>query len=124
MAGQTYILREDNAPEGFKKANDVEFTLDQYGNVQIISGTENGNAELQGSTINLYDTALDVVQNITEERVTTEEVPGEDENIITTVTRMVQTGDLLPVMALMVAAIASLGIVALAARRARRQRRF
>lgn len=124
VAGQTYILREDNAPEGFKKANDVEFTLDQYGNVEIISGTENGNAELQGSTINLYDTALDVVQNITEERVTTEEVPGEDENIITTVTRMVQTGDLLPVMALMVAAIASLGIVALAARRARRQRRF
>lgn len=124
VVGQTYILREDKAPEGFEKAEDVEFTLDQYGNVQIISGTENGNAELQGSTINLYDTALDVVQNITEERVTTEEVPGEDENIITTVTRMVQTGDLLPVMALMVAAIASLGVVALAARRARRQRRL
>ncbi len=124
VVGNTYTLHEDKAPEGYEKANDVEFTLDQYGNVQIISGSENGNAELQGSTITLYDTALDVVETITEERVTTKEVPGEDETIITTVTNMVKTGDFLPVMALMVAVIVSLGFVVFAACRARRQRRF
>lgn len=124
VVGNTYTLHEDKAPEGYEKANDVEFTLDQCGNVQIISGSENGNAELQGSTITLYDTALDVVETITEERVTTKEVPGEDETIITTVTNMVKTGDFLPVMALMVAVIVSLGFVVFAACRARRQRRF
>lgn len=71
----TYILREDEAPEGYAKANDVEFMIDQYGSVKLLSGTSNGNAELQDSTISLYDTMLDVEELVTQYR----ETPGQDE---------------------------------------------
>ena len=68
-------MREDEAPEGYAKANDVEFTIDQYGSVKLLSGTSNGNAELQDSTISLYDTMLDVEELVTQYR----ETPGQDE---------------------------------------------
>lgn len=63
----TYILRENAAPEGYAKADDVEFTIDSYGSVRVISGTGNNsaglaNAALQDSTISLYDTMLDAEQ--------------------------------------------------------------
>lgn len=55
-----YILRELSAPEGYQKANDVVFYVkasDEEG-IEIVSGTENGNAELvQSYQVNLYDEA-------------------------------------------------------------------
>lgn len=67
---KVYILREEQAPEGYRPASqvkEVEFKLDDYGNIQVLSGTEDKNAELQGETIKLYNFMLD------DERVTVEE---------------------------------------------------
>lgn len=71
----TYILREDEAPEGYAKANDVESRLINTVGVKLLSGTSNGNAELQDSTISLYDTMLDVEELVTQYH----ETPGQDE---------------------------------------------
>ena len=57
--GTTYLLREVEAPGEYRLANDVEFVIDNYGNVTITKGTENGNAELSDNTITLYDTMMD-----------------------------------------------------------------
>lgn len=46
-------------PAEYRLANDVEFVIDNYGNVTITKGTENGNAELSDNTITLYDTMMD-----------------------------------------------------------------
>lgn len=64
-----YVLREDRAPEGYAVANDVVFTLDPYGKVTLLSGSENGNAELaEDGTIVLYDTMLDGEEIVVERR--------------------------------------------------------
>lgn len=72
-----YILRENSAPEGYAKAEDVEFQIGEYGAVEILKGASNGNAEIQDSTIALYDTMLDGENLITEYR----EVPEDDVTI-------------------------------------------
>lgn len=111
----TYILREDEAPENYAKAGDVEFTIDQYGSVRVLSGTSNGNAELQDSTITLYDTMLDaeLVQNEYRENVTEVEDDG---------SFLAKTGDVLKLTALIALAIAAGASIAFACRRKRQPR--
>lgn len=114
--GVTYVLREDKAPEDYQKANDVEFVIDDYGNVEILSGTNNGNAELRDSTIILYDTMFDAEEVITQERETVREVPQTGK----TVDDLAKTGDGLPLMGLGLLAVAALGVAVAALRRSRK----
>lgn len=37
IEGNTYILSETKAPNGYKKANDVEFTVDSQGQITLIT---------------------------------------------------------------------------------------
>ncbi len=56
--GVEYTLYEQEAPQGYAKAAQVVFTLDEYGNVTIVSGaTANSvmNAYVTGSTLTLID---------------------------------------------------------------------
>lgn len=55
-----YILHEVSAPDGYAVAKDVEFTIDSYGKLSVTSGTEDGNASLNDTTVVLFDRRLDV----------------------------------------------------------------
>lgn len=107
----TYILREDKAPEGYAKANDVEFKIDQYGAVEILSGTSNGNAELQDATIRLYDTMLDaeVVETVQKENVI--ETPDNSAGGLS------KTGDYVPIAGVALLALGSLIVLLVVARK-------
>lgn len=109
--GITYLLREVEAPGEYRLANDVEFVIDNYGNVSITKGTENGNAELSDNTITLYDTMMDAEEVEQRERETTREVPLG--------TILAQTGDMLPILGIGLIVLASL-IALIVARRRRR----
>lgn len=111
--GTTYLLREVEAPNQYRLANDVEFVIDDYGNVSITKGTENGNAELSDNTISLYDTMLDAEETETIEREkSTTEKPNKD-------TLLAKTGDMLPILGIALVALAALIVVIVAVRRRR-----
>lgn len=75
-----YILRELEAPEGYAKAEDVEFVIhsDNFNTTgELLSGTDDGNAdseEIRGSgpeqafVINLYDEATLNVEDVEQRR--------------------------------------------------------
>lgn len=107
--GITYLLREVEAPGEYLLANDVEFVIDNYGNVSITKGTENGNAELSDNTITLYDTMMDAEEVEQRERETTREVPLG--------TILAQTGDMLPILGIGAIVLASLIALIVAGRR-------
>ena len=109
--GTTYLLREVEAPGEYRLANDVEFVIDNYGNVTITKGTENGNAELSDNTITLYDTMMDAEEVEQRERETTREVPLG--------TILAQTGDMLPILGIGLILLASLIALIVAGRRRR-----
>lgn len=109
--GTTYLLREVEAPGEYRLANDVEFVIDNYGNVTITKGTENGNAELSDNTITLYDTMMDAEEVEQRERETTREVPLG--------TILAQTGDMLPILGIGLVVLASLIALIVAGRRRR-----
>lgn len=113
--GITYLLRELEAPGEYRLANDVEFVIDNYGNVTITKGTENGNAELSDNTITLYDTMMDAEEVEQRERETTREVPLG--------TILAQTGDMLPILGIGAIVLASLIALIVAARRRRHEER-
>lgn len=113
--GITYLLREVEAPGEYRLANDVEFVIDNYGNVTITKGTENGNAELSDNTITLYDTMMDAEEVEQRERETTREVPLG--------TLLAQTGDMLPILGIGAIVLASLIALIVAARRRRHEER-
>lgn len=109
--GTTYLLREVEAPGEYRLANDVEFVIDNYGNVTITKGTENGNAELSDNTITLYDTMMDAEEVEQRERETTREVPLG--------TILAQTGDMLPILGIGLIVLVSLIALIVAGRRRR-----
>lgn len=58
-----YILHEAAAPDGYDVAQDTEFSLDIYGNLTVISGSD---AEKKGDiSLNLYDKKLSGTKTIT-----------------------------------------------------------
>lgn len=116
--GVTYVLREDEAPENYQKADDVEFVIDSYGKVSITKGTENGNATLSDSAITLYDTMLDAEEVVPVERETVREIPETGK----TVDKLAKTGDMLPLAALGLLALVALAVAAVAARRGRNRK--
>ena len=74
-----YVLHEVKAPEGYREAADVVFTIDPYGKVGLVSGSENGNAEISAETITLFDTQLDAEEVVTQERVTERRVTDDND---------------------------------------------
>lgn len=96
-----YVLKEIEAPEGYKRAQDTEFKLDDYGIVTKISG----DADLvDDQTFNLYN-SKEAVQKV---------VYKENKNTVTTHTIrdvFVKTGDSTNIMMYVVIMIASVGIV-------------
>ena len=108
-AERRHLLREVEAPGEYRLANDVEFVIDNYGNVTITKGTENGNAELSDNTITLYDTMMDAEEVEQRERETTREVPLG--------TILAQTGDMLPILGIGAIVLASLIALIVAGRR-------
>ena len=74
-----YVLHEVKAPEGYREAADVVFTIDPYGKVSLVSGSENGNAEISAETITLFDTRLDAEEVVTQERVTERRVTDDND---------------------------------------------
>ena len=119
--GTTYVLREDEAPENYQKAADVEFVIDQYGKVEILAGTENGNAVLSDATITLYDTMLDAEEVVPEERERVREVPETGKTVQEQSDKLAKTGDTLPLMGLGLLALGALALAVAALRRSRRQ---
>ncbi len=66
LANKTYVLREVEAPSGYRKAVDVEFKLSAGGNITLVSGgknTINGesaiNAFTSGGSLSLIDYRVD-----------------------------------------------------------------
>lgn len=103
-----YILREVSAPSGYEKAADSEFTMDEFGNLTLISGA---NAEWVGDKrLNLYNTPI--TQTV---------VNRVYNNIVTQTNRIVnspKTGDGAPIVSVLVFVVfALLGILYLEHRR-------
>lgn len=96
-----YVLKEIEAPEGYKRAQETEFKLDDYGIVTKISG----DADLvDDQTFNLYNTK-EAIQKV---------VYKENKNAVTTHTIrdvFVKTGDSTNIMMYVVIMIVSVGIV-------------
>ena len=118
-----YVLREDEAPEGYERAADVEFSIDSYGNVEVLAGTENGNAELSDATITLYDTRIPVEEVVTENRERIREVPGTGEERTVTEKadkKLARTGDTLAWGAIALVAVGSAALALAAGRRRKR----
>ncbi len=74
VVGAKYVLYEKAAPEGYAKAAEVTFTVDEYGKVSIVGGASYNsllNAYATGSQLNLVDykqTELENKQEVVREK--------------------------------------------------------
>ena len=115
-ANTPYVLYEAEAPEGFAKAGDVTFMLDERGAVQLIDGAwgENVlNSYASGSQLTLVDyTNKEIVEK--------KQVQREEGK---TAGKLSQTGDQLPVAPLAVVAVIALAAAAIASIAAAKRRK-
>ena len=120
-ANTQYVLYEAEAPDGFEKAADVTFTLDERGNISLADGAWNGN------TLNAYatDSQLSLVDYTNKEIVESKQVQREQGKPAAGKTgKLTQTGDQSPVLPLALAAVAALAVaVAAGAAAAKRRKR-
>ncbi|NLQ13553.1 LPXTG cell wall anchor domain-containing protein [Olsenella sp. KGMB02461] len=94
-----YILHEVSAPDGYAVAKDVEFTIDSYGKLSVTSGTEDGNASLNDTTVVLFDRRLDVEEI---NRITRTD---EDNDRTTRIAKTGDTTNIAPIILGLVAAV-------------------
>ncbi|MEE0956098.1 MAG: Cna B-type domain-containing protein, partial [Eubacterium sp.] len=92
-----YILHEVSAPDGYDVAPDVVFTIDDYGYITLVSGSDNAmtsrDAEadtIDSSTLSLLDKKLTVFT--TKQRTVTEH-KGRVVTVSSNIVKSVQTGD-------------------------------
>ena len=115
-ANTPYVLYEAEVPEGFAKAGDVTFMLDERGAVQLIDGAwgENVlNSYASGSQLTLVDyTNKEIVEK--------KQVQREEGK---TAGKLSQTGDQLPVAPLAVVAVIALAAAAIASIAAAKRRK-
>ncbi len=119
-ANTQYVLYEAEAPDGFEKAADVTFTLDDYGNITLADGTWNGN------TLNAYATSsqLSLVDYTNKEIVESKQVQREQGKPAAGKTsKLTQTGDQSPVLPLALAAVAALAVAVAAGVAATKRRK-
>lgn len=119
---KVYILRELSAPTDYNTAKDIEFKLDAYGNLEILSGMDNKNAEQNKNTLTMFDFMVDAEMTLYEynEREEVKYVDPDQPN--TTGGDLVQTGDKPFPIELVIAAVAALGVAGFAVICVRRQR--
>ena len=119
-ANTPYVLYEAEAPEGFAKAGDVTFMLDERGAVQLIDGAwgENVlNSYASGSQLTLVDyTNKEIVEKKQVQR-------EEGKTLGKTAGKLSQTGDQLPVAPLAVVAVIALAAAAIASIAAAKRRK-
>ena len=119
-ANTPYVLYEAEAPEGFAKAGDVTFMLDERGAVQLIDGAwgENIlNSYASGSQLTLVDyTNKEIVEKKQVQR-------EEGKTSGKTAGKLSQTGDQLPVAPLAVVAVIALAAAAIASIAAAKRRK-
>ena len=121
-AGKTYTLSESAAPDGYAKAEEVTFTVDEYGNVQIVGGAATGdmpNAYAEGSSVSLVDYKLDVREE--QKVVTREEGTPTSGSGTSKGGRLPQTSDVQTALIYVLAAGCALMAFGLARRRLRRR---
>ncbi|WP_307980073.1 Cna B-type domain-containing protein [uncultured Senegalimassilia sp.] len=115
-ANTAYVLYEAEAPEGFAKAGDVTFMLDERGAVQLVDGAwgENIlNSYASGSQLTLVDyTNKEIVEK--------KQVQREEGK---TAGKLSQTGDQLPVAPLAVVAVIALAAAVIAGTAAAKRRK-
>lgn len=115
-ANTPYVLYEAEAPEGFAKAGDVTFMLDERGAVQLIDGAwgENIlNSYASGSQLTLVDyTNKEIVEK--------KQVQREEGK---TAGKLSQTGDQMPMAPLAVVAVIALAAAAIASIAAAKRRK-
>lgn len=118
---KVYILRELSAPTDYNTAKDIEFKLDAYGNLEILSGMDNKNAEQSENTLTMFDFMVDAEMTLYEynEREEVKYVDPDQPN--TTGGDLVQTGDKPFPIELVIAAVAALGVAGFAVIRVRRR---
>ena len=120
--GKKYVLYEKAAPEGYQKADEVAFTVDEYGKVAIASGAEHDsiiNAYAVGSTLNLVDyKSTELVEK--NEVVREVGVPAEKGASTTAKSTLPKTADGLPLVPLTVAAGVACVAVCVSVRKRRR----
>ena len=119
-ANMAYVLYEAEAPEGFAKAGDVTFMLDERGAVQLVDGAwgENIlNSYASGSQLTLVDyTNKEIVEKKQVQR-------EEGKTAGKTAGKLSQTGDQLPVAPLAVVAVIALAAAAIASIAAAKRRK-
>lgn len=128
-----YVLHEVSAPDGYKTADDVHFTIDKFGYVTLLSGSDNAEASrdadtetIDSATLALKDAKMSVVETVTKtlfKHTSKEEtVQGKDtvKYVSGTIVKSVQTGDTTQI-ALMIILLAAAG-AALAALLAAKKR--
>lgn len=108
-ANTQYVLYEASVPDGFEKAADVTFTLDERGAIKLVDGAWNGD------TLNAYatDSQLSLVDYTHKEIVQQKQVQreqGKPSQSTGKTSKLTQTGDQAPVLPLAVAAVAALAV--------------
>ena len=120
-ANTKYVLYEASAPDGFEKASDVTFTLDDFGKVQLADGAKSGDS------VNAYvDGALNLVDYSHTEVVEHKRVQNEQGTTKTASASragtLMKTGDNVPIVAMAVCAVVALAVAGAALARRRKRR--
>ncbi len=115
------MLYEASAPDGFEKAADVTFTLDDFGKVQLADGAKSGDS------VNAYvDGALNLVDYSHTEVVEHKRVQNEQGTTKTASASragtLMKTGDNVPIAAIAVCAVVALAVAGAALARRRKRR--
>lgn len=116
-----YVLYETSAPDGFEKAVDVTFTVDDFGTLQLVDGARNGDS------VNAYvDGAMNLVDYSHTELVEHKQVQHEQGTIRPASAKgagaLSKTGDNVPMLAIGICAVAALAIVGVALSRRGKRR--
>ncbi len=125
VAGKEYVLYESEVPEGFAKAADVTFTVDDSGAITLVDNAfakvndkDVLNAYAAGSDVSM----VDYKKNETVEQKVVQREQAKTTSNTATKSSTVKTGDSLPVAAIAVVAVVCLAIAVAAAFAARRRK--
>ncbi len=124
VAGKQYVLYESEAPNGFAKASDVTFTVDETGAIKLVDGAF---AKVNDSDVlNAYATAdeaslVNYKQSETvEKKVVQKEVPKTSTSSSTKASA-VKTGDSIPVLPIAIVVVVCLAVAVTAGVMSRRK---
>ena len=124
VAGKQYVLYESEAPNGFAKASDVTFTVDETGAIKLVDGAF---AKVNDSDVlNAYATTDEASlvnykqSEIVEKKVVQKEVPKTSATSSTKASA-VKTGDSIPVLPIAIVVVVCLAVAVTAGVMSRRK---